>query len=127
MLDSESSSLVNHVILIAEDEELIRSVFAEYMKAVGFYVLEAIHAADALAVLDKAGRIDMVFTDVHMPGQMDGYALADWINEHHPAMPVLLTSGIDKPPIGAHGKHRRFIAKPYALAEVERHIRELVN
>jgi CheY-like chemotaxis protein len=118
--------LLRHDVLIAEDEEFIRIIVVEYLIDAGFHVLEAVHAAHALAVINEAD-LDLVFTDIHMPGEMDGHALADWLHQHRPNVPVLLTSGVDQPAIGASGKHRRFIPKPYALPEVERHIRELLR
>jgi CheY-like chemotaxis protein len=118
---------MSYIVLIAEDEEFIRVIAVEYLIDAGFQVLEAIHAAHALAVINEAAQIDLVFTDINMPGEMDGHALANWLHQHRTNVPVLLTSGVDKPAIGASGKHRRFIAKPYALPEVERHIREMLH
>jgi CheY-like chemotaxis protein len=115
------------VVLIVEDVDLIRVLIVDYLKDVGFEVIEAVNGAHALAVIDQTERIDAVFTDVHMPGNMDGHALAGWLQRHWPDVPVLITSGIDVPKIGSSGRHRRFIAKPYALSEVERHIRELLH
>jgi CheY-like chemotaxis protein len=115
------------VILLVEDEELVRILGVDYLQDAGFAVIEAADVAHAIVVIDEAARIDLVFTDVHMPGAMDGHALAAWLEQHWPAIPVLLTSGIDRPIIGSTGNHRRFIQKPYALKDVERHIRELLH
>lgn len=93
---------MSHVILIAEDEELVRILVVEYLKDVGFKVIEAANAAHALAVINEAGPIDLVFTDIQMPGELDGQGLAHWLQQHRPDVPVL-------------------------LAEVERHIRELLH
>lgn len=117
---------MSHLILIAEDEELIRILVVEYLKEAGFKVLEAIHAAHAIAVINVCGPIDLVFTDIQMPGEMDGKALAHWLSQHRPDVPVLLTSGVEKP-LMRPAFNRRFIRKPYALTEVEKHIRELLN
>lgn len=115
------------VILIVEDEDLVRILVVEYLKEVGFDVVQAIHVAHALSLADQTKRIDAVFTDIHMPGKMDGHALAEWFRQHRPDVPLLLTSGIDNPDIGSSGRHRRFIPKPYELPEVARHIRELLH
>ena len=120
-------SAISQVILVVEDEDIVRILVLEYLKEAGFEVIGAIHVAHALAVIDETERIDAVFTDINMPGEMDGHALAGWLQQHWPDVPVLLTSGVDKPAIGSSGKHRRFIPKPYALPEVERHIRELLH
>ncbi|MEP6884239.1 MAG: response regulator [Gammaproteobacteria bacterium] len=118
---------MSQVVLVVEDEDLVRILVLEYLKDAGFEVIEAIHVAHALAVIHEAERLDAVFTDIHMPGEMDGHALAGWLQQHWPNVPVLLTSGVDKPTVGSSGKHRRFIPKPYALPDVERHIRELLR
>lgn len=118
---------MNHVILIAEDDELIRILVAQYLQEAGFKVIEAFNAGHALALINEGGRpIDLIFTDVQMPGEMDGHALAQWLERHWPDIPVLLPSGSDRPFIDPVSKHRCFIPKPYALPEVERHIRDLL-
>lgn len=114
------------MLLIAEDEELIRILVVEYLQDAGFKVIEAVNAAHALAVINEAGPIALVFTDIQMPGEMDGQALAHWLHQHRPDVPVLLTSGVERPLMHP-SRNRRFIPKPYALTEVERHIRELLH
>jgi len=80
-------------ILIAEDEPLIRMAFAEYLTECG-YVPIAVGSGDAaVEVLEKNVAIDMVLSDVRMPGQRDGFAVARWMAEHRPHVPVILISG----------------------------------
>ena len=112
------------VILIAEDETTIRFLATEFLTDAGFTVIEAEHSAEALAIL-LLHKIDLVFTDINMPGDMKGDYLADWLLINHPGMPVLLTSGDVRPKIAT--LYRRFISKPYQLSEVEQHIRQLLN
>ena len=84
-------------ILVVEDEVLIRLVVAEYLRDCGYKVHEAAHAGEAMAVLQAPEvTVDIVFSDVMMPGPMDGFALARWIRDNHPGINVLLTSGIDR-------------------------------
>jgi DNA-binding NtrC family response regulator len=85
--------LSGHTILIVEDEPLIRLALSEHLQDLGFQVLEAASAAEAMAMMERHRGIDLVFSDVRMPGEMDGIALAQWILEHWPGMPVMLTSG----------------------------------
>ena len=105
-------------VLVVEDEILIRAAVAEYLRISGHTVVEAADAADAIAVFISGEPIDVVMCDVNMPGTMDGLGLARWINRHHPALPVLLTSGrrialcANKIPADF------FIAKPYRLGEL---------
>jgi len=84
-------------ILIVEDEVLIRLVIAEYLRECGYKVHEAAHADEAIIVLQSPDvSIDVVFSDVIMPGNMDGFGLARWIRANRPDIQVILTSGIDR-------------------------------
>lgn len=115
------------LILIAEDEALTRMLAVEFLKDAGFDILEASDVASALLEIHKVRCINLVFTDIQMPGDMDGLALAAWLAQHRPSVPVLLTSGFDRPAISDAGEHRQFIGKPYALSTVEQHIREMLH
>ena len=112
------------VILVAEDEAGIRAIVAEYLSDSGFRVVEAPNAEAALNLI-KSREIDLVFSDVNMPGGMQGDSLADWLSTNRPTLPVILTSGVGKPTL--HGRARRFIRKPYLLLDVEHQIRELLH
>ncbi|MCZ8103514.1 MAG: response regulator [Burkholderiales bacterium] len=83
-------------ILIVEDEILIRLTVADYLRECGFHVLEASNADEAVRVLEAEVEVDIVFSDIQMPGSMDGFALAQWIRQHHPRVRVLLTSGLGR-------------------------------
>ncbi len=84
-------------ILVVEDEVLIRLVIAEYLRDCGYKVHEAAHADEAVLVLQSPDvTIDIVFSDVAMPGSMDGFGLARWIRANRPEIQVVLTSGIDR-------------------------------
>lgn len=80
-------------ILVVEDEVLIRLDVADFLRDNGFQVVEAANADEAIAVLNSAMRVSLVFTDVQMPGTMDGIALARWMLAHRPGIPVIVTSG----------------------------------
>lgn len=90
----EAAQDARTTVLIVEDEVLVRMGVGEYLRGRGFRVLEAGDAQEAQSVLAADGGIDVVFTDVVMPGDLDGFALAAWIRRHHPAIRVLLTSGV---------------------------------
>ncbi|MDP2357072.1 MAG: response regulator [Beijerinckiaceae bacterium] len=81
------------VILVVEDEVFIRFDVADMLRDGGFEVIEACDAKHALDALKSGVRIDLVFSDVHMPGPMNGLGLASHILENHPGLPVILTSG----------------------------------
>ena len=81
------------VVLLVEDETLLRDTTAEYLRLSGYTVIEAADAAEALAAFAEE-PVDVVFSDVHLPGgSMDGWRLALWVHRHHQGVPVLLTSG----------------------------------
>jgi CheY-like chemotaxis protein len=112
-------------ILIVEDEVLIRFVIADYLRECGFKVLEAGDAAEAIQIIEAEIELDLVFSDVQMPGEMDGFGLAQWIRAHRPKLPVTLTSGDSKKSAKAKElcENEPFFAKPYDVAKVVAHIR----
>jgi CheY-like chemotaxis protein len=114
------------VVLIVEDEILIRWPFAEHLREAGFAVIEAGNAAEALAVIEAGAPVDLVFADIMTPGAVDGLALARRLASHRSDLPVLLTSGGAGAPVAAYVAQRRFVAKPYVFSEVEARIRELL-
>jgi len=85
--------LDGHTILIVEDELLIRLALREHLEGCGFRVLEAADAAEAMDLIERHDEIALVFSDVRMPGDMDGIDLARWVLKHRPGLPVMLTSG----------------------------------
>jgi DNA-binding NtrC family response regulator len=113
-------------VLLVEDEILIRSATAEFLRSTGYRVIEAANAAEAIAVFASAIEIDLVFSDINMPGTMNGVGLARWIADHHPGIHVILTSAIGNArAAGATGA--AFLRKPYRLAEAVRRIGALLN
>jgi CheY-like chemotaxis protein len=84
-------------VLVVEDEVLIRLVIADYLRECGYRVHEAADAAEAVAVLESGTvSIDIVFSDVQMPGEMDGFGLARWVRAHQPKVRVILTSSVER-------------------------------
>ena len=82
------------VVLVVEDEPIIRFGLALHLEQSGFDVREAESAVDAIAVLQEPGCIvNLVFSDVRMPGEMDGIGLSRWIFENRPNIAVILASG----------------------------------
>jgi CheY-like chemotaxis protein len=113
------------VILIVEDDFLIRLGAVEMIEAGGFDVIEAANADDAIEILILRLDITVVFTDIQMPGSMDGLKLAAAIRKRWPPIKIVATSGIvdvrklDLPEGG------RFLSKPYSSAEIVGALREL--
>ena len=95
------------------------------MRDVGFDVLEATDAARALELLESNASIDLVFTDVTLPGDMDGFGLVEWIRVHKPGLPTILTSGkVSEASAGC--QDVPFFAKPCDYAKVTERIRSLL-
>lgn len=113
-------------VLVVEDEALVRMPIAEYLRDCGYHVLEAEDAGEAIDLVDGDDRVDVVFTDVHMPGDMDGFDLARWIGDHHPDVPVLLTSG-HSTPRDTSSSRVTLIRKPYSQAQVLDRIQALIQ
>lgn len=117
-------------VLIVEDEILIRMALSDYLQECGFKVLEAGHAAEAIEILESGKAIiDFIFSDISMPGDIDGFGLAKWVRANRPEIPILLTSGDSKKASAAHTlcEAEPFLAKPYDLHLVVAHIRTLID
>jgi len=115
-------------ILVAEDDALVRRVVVDYLRDCGFPVIEAGTADEAIGLLETSERVDIVFSDVQMPGSLDGFALAQWVRREQPHMRVILTSGAPRT-VGVAGAvcdAGPLMRKPYELGELARRIRELV-
>ena len=81
-------------ILLVEPDILVRIAIADYLRDCGYKVIEGVTADDVVTVLGTEHKIDIVLVEVLLSGSMDGFALARWVREKHPAIDVLLTSGI---------------------------------
>jgi len=83
------------VVLVVEDEILIRMVIADYLRSCGYRVIEAVSADEALIILQhKELEVDVVFSDIEMPGSMDGFALSRWLRANHPNVDVILAGSV---------------------------------
>jgi len=115
------------VVLIVEDDFLLRMEAISMIEAAGFAVLEAANADDAINVLEVRRDITVVFTDIQMPGSMDGLKLARAIRGRWPPIKIVATSGLvdvgekDLPEGG------RFLPKPYQPDELADVLRELTT
>lgn len=116
------------VILVAEDEILIRMTIAEYLRDCGYHVIEAGNGREAIALFEADLEIDVVFSDVQMPGAVDGFALAQWIRANRPGVNVILTSGVVKASAVAVDLCRDgpMMQKPYEPEAVGRRIGQLL-
>jgi CheY-like chemotaxis protein len=113
------------VILVVEDELLIRMNAVEMIEE-AFEVVEAGNADEAIVILE--GRLDVavVFTDIQMPGSMDGLKLAAVVRLRWPPIKIVATSGQVKIGVGDLPQGSRFLQKPYSPAEIMKTLRELM-
>jgi CheY-like chemotaxis protein len=105
----------NRRLLVVEDEVLVRLIVAEAAREAGYLVAEAESADAALAYLASGRPVDLVFSDIGLPGSMSGSALARKLADERPEIKVVLTSG----QAGAYAVEgiAPFIAKPYSIVE----------
>jgi CheY-like chemotaxis protein len=111
------------VVLVVEDEPFTRLMAADVLSSAGFAVLEAGSAFEALTILEANEDVAVVFTDVEMPGALDGLELARHIGERWPSIGIVICSGHVSHMARAEGKYS-FLPKPYAGPAVVRQIRE---
>jgi CheY-like chemotaxis protein len=115
------------VALIVEDELLLRVNAADMVASAGFEVIEAANADDAIEILEARGDVTVVFTDIQMPGSMDGLKLARAVRGRWPPIKIVATSGLvdvgekDLPDGG------RFLPKPYGPDAIGGLLRELTG
>lgn len=115
-------------VLLVDDDEEVAALVGEMLEHLGYQVTHAASATDALGVLAKARKVDVVFSDVMMPGGMNGVELAREIRTRALGVPVLLTSGYAQAAqksASAEGVH--VLAKPYRLEELATALREAID
>ena len=113
-------------VLIVEDDALVRQYVLTQVRSLGYTTLEAANATEALALIAAHPAIDLLFTDVIMPGAMNGRQLADEATQRRPALKTLFTSGYTENAIMHHGRLDpgvHLLAKPYRKPELARMIR----
>jgi CheY-like chemotaxis protein len=113
-------------VLVVEDEHLIRMDTVSSLEASGFRVYEAKHAADAIRCLELNNDIRLIFTDVNMPGSMDGVALAHYVRGRWPPVKIIVTSGYAKVTEGDLPAGALFVEKPYHPTHIAHKMSELI-
>ncbi|HEX2556411.1 MAG TPA: response regulator [Microvirga sp.] len=115
------------VVLVVEDEPVVRMDAADTLEDAGFEVVEAATARAALALLEKrSGDVAALFTDVDMPGDMDGLELAGIVHHRWPHIAIVVTSGVVRV-AGSLPSGGIFLAKPYPMTTPVRIIRDLIE
>jgi len=112
-------------ILIVEDEFLARAMLSDHLQECGFMVFEAGSADEAITTIETGIPIDLVLTDIRMPGSMNGFGLAKWISANKPKISVILASGeaTQTDAVNELCDHIPFFKKPYDLTAIVAKIR----
>jgi CheY-like chemotaxis protein len=124
-----ASASAREVVLVVEDEVLVRYVISDYLRECGYKVIEASSADEALQVLQKASvRVDIMLSNVQLPGAIDGFALARWVRTHHPGIGVILAGTISRAADAAAElcKEGPMLSRPYEPQAVVDRIKRLL-
>ena len=117
-------------VLVVEDDPFVRSYSISRVASLGYTVIAAVDGNDALQKLRADVAVDILFTDIVMPGGINGWELADLARQLRPGLPVLLTSGYALETLVKRGRLRAgavVLTKPYRKADLARRLREVVN
>ena len=117
-------------ILVVDDEEDLLNLAEEYLMDLGYKVVKAMDGHQALEQLKKSGDIDLLFSDVVMPGGLNGYELAEQATATYPKLKVLLTSGFTSKVMAKNGQARfsaHLLVKPYPVAELAKQVRKILD
>lgn len=119
----------HETVLVVEDNDLVLELVVEMMKDLGYHVLTAIDAHSALWIIQHDDRIQLLFTDVMMPDQMNGIDLARAAQRYRPELKVLLTSGYAgfDSTTGRGANEFPVLPKPYRRAELARRVRAALD
>lgn len=113
-------------VLVVEDELAAQLFVSLTLADKGFKVVTSSNATHAVQILERDTSIQAVFTDMRLPG-ISGHALAHWVREHIPDMPVIVGSGSELAPSLAAGECYRFFLKPYDLNEIAEHLTQVIG
>src|SRR5215216_5039765 len=115
------------VVLIVEDEFLVRIGTRAAVEMAGFDVLEAGDADEAIAILAVRNDVSLIFTDIHMPGSMDGLKLVHFVRDRWPPVKIIATSARVRLTDSDLPEGGRFLPKPYSVADIASTLHELIQ
>jgi CheY-like chemotaxis protein len=115
-------------VLVVADEVLVRMAVSDYLRECGYNVVETGDAHEAIEVMTSDVAVDVAFSDIAMPGSLDGFGLAQWIRRERPDIKVVLSSSVARSAkaAGELCEEGPMLAKPYEHADLERRIRALL-
>jgi CheY-like chemotaxis protein len=124
----QPAAAISATVLVVEDEVLLRLVIAGYLRDCGYKVIEAADADEAVLVLTQPDLVvDVLFSDIEMPGSMDGFGLAQWTRTNRPGLEVILTGSVPRAVNAAANLCEEGpVPKPYEPQSVHDRIRRLL-
>ena len=114
-------------VLVVEDEMMLRMRAVDIVEDAGFIPVEAVNADEALAILESRSDIELLFTDIQMPGSMDGLRLAHAVHERWPAIKIILVSGKLTPTDAEKPACSRFFGKPLEVKQMIAEMQEMIG
>ena len=114
------------VILVVEDDEVLRLLAIDLVEDAGFTPVEAKNADEAVGILESRSDISLLFTDIHMPGSMDGLVLAHSVRQRWPPIKIIIVSGEFQLSENDMPADTRFLGKPYNTERMISELRSLV-
>src|SRR6202167_6085769 len=122
-----SESPVLRAVLVVEDEMMLRMRAVDMVEDAGFTSVEAVNADDALAILESRSDIELLFTDIQMPGSMDGLTLANAVHERWPLIKIILVCGQWKLTDSDKPAASRFFGKPLEVTEMIAAMQDMIG
>jgi len=120
-------AVVPSVVLVVEDEMLLRMRAVDMVEDAGFTSVEAVGADEAVAILESRSDIALLFTDIQMPGGMDGLGLAHAVHERWPPIKIILVSGRLQPASVDIPADSRFFGKPLEAKEMIAEMQSMIG
>jgi two-component sensor histidine kinase/DNA-binding NarL/FixJ family response regulator len=114
-------------VLIVEDEMVLRMRAVDIVEDAGFHPVEAVNADEAMSILESRSDISLLFTDIQMPGSMDGLKLAHAVHDRWPSIKIILVSGQVKPSDAEKPENSRFFGKPLSVEQIITELQEMVG
>jgi two-component sensor histidine kinase/FixJ family two-component response regulator len=124
-MSADSNAIPN--VLIVEDEMILRMRAVDIVEDAGFRPIEAVSADEALSILESRSDISLLFTDIQMPGSMDGLKLAHAVHDRWPAIKIILVSGQVDPSDAEKPADSRFFGKPLSVERMITELRAMVG
>lgn len=115
------------VVLVVEDEPLLRMLAVEVVEQAGFIAIEARDADETVILLESRADITLLFTDINMPGSMDGLKLAHAVRDRWPPIKILVVSGQQRLQVSDLPSNSCFVEKPYQASALVEELRSLVG